>query len=307
MKNSFSVRVPASTSNLGAGFDTLSAALTLHLRVQVAPLEGDRIEWVDPQGSPLPFPEKENLADRALRDTLALLGTPIPGLRIVMDSPIPPARGLGSSAAAILAGVKIAEELGGLRLDAGQVFRIAYPLEGHPDNLAASLLGGWVLSWVEDGVMRAERLSSAVSCRFAVAVPEVRVSTKEAREILPARFSLEDATFNLQRCALLVHALGSGRKDLLRQATQDRLHQSFRGRLVPGMAELLNREGLPEPLSGNLLGITISGSGSTCLALADNHCGEIGQWMVDVFASRGTAASWQVLDLDTEGARIIRD
>ena len=301
----FSVRVPASTSNLGSGFDTVSAALSLYLTVQVEPTSGKQIEWLQGSDSPLPLAEEDNLILRSLGSTLEVLGVEPPGLRISMDNQVPLQRGLGSSAAAIIAGVKIAEHIGGANLDRGQIFQIAYPLEGHPDNLAASLLGGWVLSWVADHHMQAERLLSALSCRFILAIPKIMISTREARAILPQQYSLEDATYNLQRCGLLVHALNSGQKKLLREASSDRLHQPFRSQLVPGMNSLLSLEDLDDRLSNSLLGICISGSGSTAIALADDHYEEIGSWMVTTFSTQGTEASWQVVNLDTTGAQVL--
>jgi len=301
----FTVRVPASTSNLGSGFDTLSAALSLYLTVQVEPTREKQIEWLQSSDSPLPFHQEDNLILRSLHRTLGVLGTEAPGCRISMDNQIPLQRGLGSSAAAIIAGIKIAEYLCGSNLDARQVFQIAYPLEGHPDNLAASLLGGWVLSWVDEERMQAERLLSALSCRFIVAVPEITVSTREARAILPEQYSLEDATFNLQRCGLLIHALNSGQKEFLRSAMSDRLHQPFRSRLVPGMDQLLRLENLNNEWASSLLGVSISGSGSTAIALADDHYEKIGNWMLETLSAQATQADWQVVDLETSGAQII--
>ena len=235
----------------------------------------------------------------------SLLGVPPPGLRIRMDNPVPLKRGLGSSAAAIIAGIKIAETVSGSAFDTEQIFQVAYPLEGHPDNLSSSLLGGWVLSWASDDRMQAEKLLSALSCRFVLAIPEATISTREARAILPQKYSLQDATHNVQRCALLIHALNSGRKDLLREATSDRLHQSFRAQLVPGIQQLLDLVNLDPELSASLLGISISGSGSAVIALVDDHEEEIGGWMLETLSAQETQAGFRVFDLDTAGAQVL--
>lgn len=301
----FSVRVPASTSNLGSGFDTVSAALGLYLTVQVEPTSEKQIEWIHSSDSPLPFGQEDNLILRSLHRALGVMETEAPGCRISMDNQIPLQRGLGSSAAAIIAGIKIAEHISGGKLDTRQVYQIAYPLEGHPDNLAASFLGGWVLSWVDDDRMQAVKLLSALNCRFIAAIPEITIPTREARAILPEHYSLEDATFNLQRCGLLIHALNSGQKELLREAMSDRLHQPFRSRLVPGMEQLLRLENLNDEWSGSLLGVSISGSGSTAIALADDHYEQIGDWMLETFAAQSTQADWQLVDLDTTGAQVL--
>ncbi len=294
----FRVRVPASTSNLGSGFDTVSAALRLYLTVDVEVEEGSRIRWLTP------WPEEEdNLVDCALRAALGHLGIKPPGLSLAMRNPIPLKRGLGSSGAAIIAGIKIAERLAGESLSPDECLRLAYPLEGHPDNLAASLLGGWVLSRIESGEVRCEQIEARLKCRFVIAVPEITVSTRRAREILPQSYSLEDAVYNLQRCALLVHALYVDRPQLLKEALQDRLHQPYRQGLVPGLSELLARRNLPGELDQQLLGVALSGSGSAVAALVAGSGEAIGAWMLSVLSESGTRGEVMNLDLDSEGAR----
>lgn len=295
----FTVIVPASTSNLGSGFDTVSAALSLYLRVSVEPSEEEGIRWVEGWDS-----SQENILDASLRSALQVLGTDPPPMRIRMTNPIPLKRGLGSSAAAIVAGIRIAEQVTGVMLSDRQRLDVAYPLEGHPDNLAASFFGGWVLSWTSEGKMHVEKLPASLSCRFVVAVPELTVPTREARAILPESYTRADAVYNVQRCALLVHALHRGRKDLLREATRDRLHQPYRSSLVPGIQSLLETGGLKKEFDDSLLAIAISGSGSAVIALADGHYDDIGRWMVSRLAESGTAASYRILDLDAEGVRV---
>ena len=307
MVNPITVCVPASTSNLGSGFDTLSASLRLYLKVLVKPIEGSSIEWVSGEGLGTVFPTDNNLIEKALLVTLELFGVRPPGLMISMENSIPLQRGLGSSGAAIIAGIKIAESFCEESLGPETVFELAYPLEGHPDNLAASLFGGWALSRVSNGKMYAEKISSSLSCRFVLAIPEQTVSTFEARDILPKNYSLPDVVHNLQRCALLVHALHSGTESLLREATSDRLHQCYRASMVPGMEQLLDGKDLSQDVTKSVLAVFISGSGSAAVALANDHFQEIGQWMVNAFCNQGSKASYQVLDLDSEGARVLND
>lgn len=299
-RSRFEVVVPGSTSNLGSGFDTASAALSIYLRLTVEPTAGKKMIWP----ADWTLAREENMIEQAYLEACSYMGRRAEGLRIEVFNEIPFKRGLGSSGAAIIGGIRIAEHLAGLKLTTQQVFRIAYPLEKHPDNLSASCLGGWVISRVSENAMEAERIESSVDCRFVVAIPEVVVSTAEARRILPVSYSLADAVFNVQRSALLVHALHSGRKDLLREATQDRLHQSYRARLVPGLPEVLAREALPEELEESLISVTVSGSGSTVLALADGRFDAIGRWMEQSFSRAGTACAVRVLELDRIGARV---
>ena len=194
------------------------------------------------------------------------------------------------------------------KLSEEEIFSIAYPLEKHPDNLAASCLGGWAISLVSGGGMRAERLETRLDIDYIVVIPEFTVSTREAREILPASYSLEDAVFNIQRAALLVHAVREGRPDLIRTASGDRLHQRYRAPLVPGMSELLELKGLdPATIGEDVLSVTVSGSGSAMLAMAEkgSNSRKIGEWMCRFFTYRGIAAQYRVLELDRQGARLI--
>ena len=297
----FSVTVPGSTSNLGSGFDTVSAALSVYLTLDVERTVGEEIEWVaDWELAP-----EENIIAVALTSACRRLDIRPRGLRIKVDNAIPLKRGLGSSAAAIVGGIKIAERLSRRSLEPEAVFEMAYPLEGHPDNLSASVLGGWVISRVAEGNMRAERLPASIDCQFVLVVPDIQVSTEEAREILPEDLGLSDAVFNLQRCALLIHAISSGETSLLGEATRDRLHQVYRAGLVPGVLSLLERKDLPEGLSESVLSVTVSGSGSTVLAITQGHCEEIGNWMVSAMKQSGTPAQYFVLELDLAGARFV--
>ncbi len=301
MTDEFTVQVPGSTSNLGSGFDALSAALSVYLRVGVKPTGGSELRWpVDWSLEP-----HENAIEIGLRRACAELGTEVPGLSFSVDSEIPLCRGLGSSGAAFVAGIRIAERLAGRSLPGERVLRIAYELEGHPDNVSASLLGGWVLSCTDEDRLLAERIPSRLQCRFVVAIPDAAVSTSRARAILPESYPLSDAVFNLQRCGLMVMALSQGRSDLLAEATRDRLHQSFRATLIPGGEAVLERRGLPSQLEDSVLSVTISGSGSTLLAIARDRFREIGAWMTGVLRDAGVHAEIRVLDLDTQGARFL--
>jgi homoserine kinase len=297
--NRFTVLVPASTSNLGSGFDTVSAALALYLKVTVESSKSPGLQWISGWDA-----KEDNILDLALRTTCRQLGQPIPSVHLSMENPIPLQRGLGSSGAAIIAGIKIAEKLARVRLTPDEILAIAYPLEGHPDNLAASLHGGWVLSRSRGEEVRAEQLRATLECSFVLAVPEITISTQEARAILPRQYELSQVVHNLQRCALLVHALYSGKKELVNEALQDEVHQPYRAGLIPGLTDLLRRRDLPEAISSHLLGVSISGSGSCVLSLADGSFDPIGKWMVSTLRRHGTGSSYLVLELDTQGARI---
>ena len=252
--------VPGSISNLGPGFDALSVAVQVYLRariVEVRPSEPDTIAWeFDGAG-----PTGENRIESAFRLARKHVGTPAPGLRVQVSSEIPQAAGLGSSAAAAVAGLRIYESVTAPRATEDWL-AMATELEGHPDNAAAALLGGVTVSCQrEDGGIMARSSRWPEAVKIIVATPDTGLHTSHARQVLPAEVPLTDAIFNLQRALLLVHALRSGRYDDLREAMKDRWHQSARTALVPGLAEAI---AFDDP---SILGVCLSGAGPSIVAL----------------------------------------
>jgi homoserine kinase len=252
--------VPGSVSNLGPGFDALSVAVQVYLRariVEVRPSEPDTIAWeFDGAG-----PSGENRIESAFRLARKHVGTPAPGLRVQVSSEIPQAAGLGSSAAAAVAGLRIYESVTAPRVTEDWL-AMATELEGHPDNAAAALLGGVTVSCQrEDGGIMARSSRWPEAVKIIVATPDTGLHTSHARQVLPDEVPLTDAIFNLQRALLLVHALRSGRYDDLREAMKDRWHQSARTALVPGLAEAI---AFDDP---SILGVCLSGAGPSIVAL----------------------------------------
>lgn len=260
MTDSIELQVPASIGNVGSGFDTLSIAVQLYLRLEARPSEGGAALTFDFGDQPL---DGENYIDRAFRALAARHGTPVPPLAVDVRSDIPMRAGLGSSAAATVAGLRLYERVFGPR-PFEELLVLATELEGHPDNAAAALLGGLVGSCArEDGTMSALASRWPESIRFVIVTPEAKLSTADARKVLPTRIARSDAVFNLQRVALMLQALEAGRHDLLREALRDRWHQPYRQPLVPGLEAAL---ALDHP---DLLGLCLSGSGPSVVALAE--------------------------------------
>ena len=258
------VRVPATSANLGPGFDALGLALAHHDEVSArVTASGCTVRVTGEGAGQLPTDERHLLV-RAMRATFDALGAQPPGLAVECVNRIPQARGLGSSSAAIVAGVQLARALvdqGPEQLDQAGALRIAAELEGHPDNVAPCLLGGFTIAWTEREGARAVRLDPAATVAPTVFVPQEQGLTAVARAALPATVPHADAARNAGRSALLVHALTTD-PELLFAATEDRLHQDYRAAGMPGTADLLAR------LRVAGVAAVVSGAGPTVLALS---------------------------------------
>ena len=282
------VRVPATSANLGPGFDSAGLALALHDFVEVQVVDAGLLIDIAGEGAEtLPRTERHLLV-KALRTAFKALGGQPRGLEIRCANRIPHARGLGSSAATIVAGVVAARALvlgAQEALDDDAALRLATELEGHPDNVAACLLGGLTLSWTGDDGARAVRLDPSPQLAPVVFVPGSSASTKKARAALPETVPHVDAATNAARASLLPLALTS-RPDLLMTATEDRLHQQYRAPSQARTATLvqaLRAEGVPA---------VVSGAGPSVLALTTRETR-------DAVAAR-TARGWTPLALDVE-------
>ncbi|MFD6259985.1 homoserine kinase [Micromonospora chalcea] len=286
------VRVPATSANLGPGFDALGLALGRHDDVTAEVTGGGVQVSVTGEGAgELPADER-HLIVTAMRATFDALGAQPAGLALECENRIPQARGLGSSSAAIVAGVLAARALvagGEQRMDDDAALRLAAELEGHPDNVAPCLLGGFTIAWTEPGGARAVSLPVAPAVRPTVFVPAERGLTSVARAALPATVPHADAALNAGRAALLVHALTAD-PALLLPATVDRLHQEQRAPGMPATAALVGA------LRASGVAAVISGAGPTVLALSQ----------VPVGFEAGTDWRRWELPIDVSGARVIR-
>lgn len=256
------VSVPASSANLGPGFDALGLALDLHDRLTGEITAGGLEVVVEGEGADDVPRDESHLVVRAMRAAFGALGEQPAGLRLTCENTIPHARGLGSSSAAIVGGVVLARALvegGAERLDDAAALQLAHDLEGHPDNVAAALLGGLTIAWLDRGRAVAHRLDASVP--VTVLVPPEPVSTEAARGLLPADVPHADAAANAGRAALLVAAL-TGAPEHLLAATDDRLHQSFRASAMPDSYSLVRA------LRARNVPAVISGAGPTVLAFA---------------------------------------
>lgn len=280
---SVSVVVPASSANLGPGFDVFGLALTLHDELTAEQIDSGLEILVTGEGSNEVPRGSDHLVVRAMEATFAHVGSRPTGIRLSCTNAIPHARGLGSSAAAIVGGILLASELVDESMERDDVFSLAATLEGHPDNVAAAAYGGFTIAWREDGSVQAVRLDTGVP--ITVLVPPEEVSTSKARGLLPASIPHADAAANAGRAALLVAALG-GRPDLLMAATEDFLHQTYRAKAMPVSYELVRE------LRAAEIPAVVSGAGPTVLAFARGLTPPDGWAMHE-------------LDVDTDGARVL--
>jgi homoserine kinase len=254
------VRVPATSANLGPGFDALGLALTRYDELTVIPgAAGVTVEVTGPGEGEVALDET-HLVVRAIQAGLESLGASVPGFTLRCENRIPHGRGLGSSSAAIVGGIAAAYGLAGVPLDREHVVALANEIEGHPDNVAASALGGFTIAWTEGETGRAIRLEPVAELSVDAYVPATRVLTKEARGLLPSAVPHGDAAANAGRAALLVAALTS-RPELLMTATEDWLHQEYREPAMPESLALVHK------LRGSGLAAIVSGAGPTVLVL----------------------------------------
>lgn len=265
------VEVPGSSANLGAGYDCLAVALGLTNRVEVEVRGWSRGEiemTVQGEGEDELIGDRENRCVQGIEAALREVRGEIPegvGWRIEMHNEVPLSRGLGSSAAATVAGLVAGNALLGEPLTGADLLRLANRIEGHPDNAAAALLGGFVVTAAIDGEVEALRFDAPRDLRAVLFIPDLRLSTSDMRAVLPDTVPREDAVANLTRLAVGVAGMAVGRFDLLRVVTVDRLHEPYRAAVYPQLPQLVQAA-----RDAGALGACLSGAGSTVIAFSDS-------------------------------------
>ena len=296
---SIRVRTPATTANLGAGFDCLGMALQLYNELSIEVAEsGMRVE-VAGEGAEVIPRGHANMAVRAMEHVYERIGRPLPPLSVRQENAIPLTRGLGSSSAVIVAGLAAANALAGCPFSTDSLVDMAAELDGHPDNAAACLLGGLVVSALDGGRVRHARAAVPDDLRVVLYIPAFEMSTREARRHLPRTYSRQDATFNLSRAALTVAALASGRYELLRTGMQDRMHQPYRARIYPEMPALI-----AAALDAGACGAARSGAGPPIIALTGGGPAPISRAVEAAGTACGLTGRTLCTRVDCEGARV---
>jgi homoserine kinase len=298
------VRAPATSANLGAGFDTLGMALSLYniVAVKRALPPGEFESEVAGEGTRELANTKTNLIIKSyLNACKAWNITSPPGFELHSNNAIPLNRGLGSSATAVVSGVLIANELNGVKSSESELLRIMTRIEGHPDNVAPCFLGGMTVGCWDGNDLRYVRLPSLPHDMYVVvAVPDVKVMTSDARKSLPDVVNFGDAVFNLGRAALMAAAWATGQWDMLSWGMDDRIHQRYRAKLFPGGDVIMDRvRDIP-----GCLGAAISGSGPSVIALSRGKPHKLAETMCRTFSEHGVASLFFVLEGSAGGAKI---
>ncbi|NJL90654.1 MAG: homoserine kinase [Coleofasciculaceae cyanobacterium SM2_1_6] len=317
MNDRITITVPATTANLGAGFDCLGAALSLYNKFTFT-----RFTRIDPETSPKPeatnplkirvtgleaarvATDSSNLAYQAFCAVYQFLGQPVPGVAIDLELGIPLARGLGSSATALVGGLLGANYLAGQPLSLLEIQNLAIDLEGHPDNVVPALVGGCRLSATrEDGSWEICDVPWLPEIIPVVAVPNFELATAAARAVLPSTYSRSDAIFNVAHLGLLLRGLGTGKEPWLRAALQDRIHQPYRQSLIVGYQEVWKMA-----IDQGAYGLVISGAGPTLLALTNQEQAKpVGAAIATTWQNFGVEAEVHILKVEEKGATIQLD
>lgn len=289
------VRVPATTANMGTGFDSFGAALGLYNTISVKELdEGLKIKNFGV--SDYVATGENNLIYRAMMNVFDYVGYEKKGLSIYQRSNIPQTRGLGSSSACIIGGMVAANALSGRKLDYKKILELAAAMEGHPDNVAPALFGGFCISVKDENGVVCESIKPLKRIRYIAMIPEYYIVTKKSREILPEKVSLEDAAHNISRASAFALSMAKGRYNNLKMFVDDRLHQPYRASYIEGMDDIFEK--------GYSLGakaVYLSGSGPTIIAMVEKHDAEFVKNMREFFKSKKMSYRVCNLSIDNVG------
>jgi homoserine kinase len=299
--SNITVKVPATTANLGPGFDCIGTALKLYNEFTFTTLNanGIMIQASGKEAEKVPTDES-NLLYQAFVKLYEYIEQIPPSVKIEIKLGVPLARGLGSSATAIVGGLVAANELAGSPLSAFQVMELAIAMEGHPDNVVPALLGGCRLAATSSTGWEICDIPWHRDIVPVVAIPDFELSTSEARQVLPTEISRGDAIFNISHLGLLLRGLATNREEWLKAALQDKLHQPYRQSLIPGY-DTVNAAAV----AAGAYGMVISGAGPTLLALVDrNQAKSVEIAMANAWIEKGIKSIVQLLPLDTQGASI---
>lgn len=294
------VRVPATSANMGAGFDTLGVALGLYNTLEISEISSGLQIFSKKTGDYIPRDEN-NLVYRAAKLVFDKVGYRCRGLKIVQQSDIPVTRGLGSSSACIIGGMLAANVISGRQLSYGEILDMAAEFEGHPDNVTPAMFGGFCAAMTDNGktVYKSIKIDSAV--RFAVMIPDFFVPTRKSRGALPLEVPHRDAAFNISRAVMFALSMAQGDFSHLRSAVEDRLHQPYRKNYIDGMDEIFEKT-----YSLGSKATYLSGSGPTIVSVLDGGYNKFCAEIQDFFNRNSHNWTCRILTIDNVGC-VVRD
>jgi len=295
------VNVPASTTNLGPGFDVLGMALKLYNTVELEVSASGLCIEIEGEGADTLPRDESNLVYRAAKLVFERVGEKPPPMVIRLINRIPLARGLGSSGTAIIGGLMAASVTSGANLTRDDMLDMAAGMDGHPDNVAASIFGGIVIASPTEQGVTCMKFLPPKPVDVVIVVPDFHLLTSDARAVLPASVDLQTAVFNISRASLLVSALATGDFRLLGIATDDKLHQPCREKLVPGMRDVFRAA----RSAGENVAVALSGAGPSIVALCADNSARIGESMRQAFLKHNINSRVMTLDIDEEGAMVL--
>lgn len=299
MKNRVKVRVPASTANIGPGFDILGLAVSLYNTLEVEKRDDSRlsISYKGEGQSVIPL-DDSNMIFKSIKKVFDLAKIPFPGLDIYIDNTIPLMGGLGSSSSAIVSGILAGNELTGLNLDKQKLLELAVEEDGHPDNVTPALMGGFTFSYIKnDGKPAVIELKYPQDLDFIAITPDFHVSTNEARKIMPKEYPTETVIANSRNLYRLIHSLETNQFKNLKDELEDSVHQPYRYQLVPGF-----KESSEIAYKNGALGAFISGSGPTLGVFARENHQDIINAVQKHFKNQGLKSTARILKVDNDGA-----
>lgn len=304
------VKVPATTSNIGPGFDCMGIALPIYNEITVEeavmPGSGIKINLIDYNEEPLDLnvpTDKNNIVYKAIELLYGFIGQSANDLVITIKTGIPVARGLGSSASVIVGGLVAANELLGKPADLDVLISIATEVEGHPDNIAPAFLGGFVLSSLEeDGSVFYKKIDWPKEWKLTVFIPDFELDTSISRSVLPERVSLKDAAYNSRRCAMLIEAIRTKDCEILKKALSDKLHEPYRAKLIMGFEEIKKST---KNIDG-VYGCVLSGAGPSVLVISDEKSvNEFSEKINKIWLDLNVRSQYETLSADESGTIVL--
>lgn len=300
--NKVTVKVPASTANLGPGYDVFGMALSLYNCITIERSESFSISITGAKSDDSLCLTKDNLVYRAIEEFYKYINKPVPALTIKIECNIPLSSGLGSSSTAIAGGIAAANKLEGDPLSLDELLTLAWMIEGHPDNIAPAILGGFVISTITpENAIAYKKINWPDEWKILICHPEYKLSTEKAREVIPKLVALSDAISNISSASFLVSAVCTKDEQTIKRSFNDTLHQPYRAKLVPGLTEIfdaLNRM--------DILGVALSGAGpSICVIVKDKVQQEIIDTVKSIWAKQGLESEYFLPEVENSGITYI--